>query len=78
MKRPVVITLLIVALALVCTGIGAVLFFANGFAVNNPFDVVQISSELEESKTLEVDVEEPVSLQIEDDAGAVTVTGADH
>lgn len=77
MKRPVVIALLIVALALVCVGIGSVIFFVNGFAVNNPFDVVQIASELEESKTLKVDVEKPVTLTIEDDAGAVTVTGAD-
>lgn len=77
MKRPVVIALLIVALALVCVGIGSVIFFVNGFAVNNPFDAAQIASELEESKTLEVDVEEPVILKIESDAGAVTVTGAD-
>jgi DUF4097 and DUF4098 domain-containing protein YvlB len=77
MKRPVVITLLIVALALVCVGIGSVVYFANGFTVNNPFDVMQISSQLEESKTLEVDLEKPVSLKIEDDSGAVTVTGGD-
>jgi hypothetical protein len=77
MKRPVVIGLLIVALALVCVGIGSVVFFANGFNINNPFDVVQIASELEESKTLDVDAEKPVNLKIQDDAGAVTVTGAD-
>jgi hypothetical protein len=76
MKRPVVIGLLIVALALVCVGIGSVIFFVNGFAVNNPFDAVQIASELEESKTLDVDTEKPVILTIEDDAGAITVTGA--
>ena len=77
MKRPVIITLLIVALALVCVGIGSVIFFANGFAINNPFDVMNIPSVLEESKTLEVDAEKPVTLKIEDDAGAVTVTGGD-
>lgn len=77
MKRPVIISLLIVALALVCVGIGSVIYFANGFAMNNPFDVVQISSQLEESKTLEVDPEKPVSLKIEDESGAVTVTGGD-
>ena len=77
MKRPVIITLLIVALALVCVGIGSVIYFANGFALNNPFDVVQISSQLEESKTLKVDAEKPVNLKIEDDSGAVTVTGGD-
>ena len=77
MKRPVIIGLLIVALALVCVGIGSVIFFANGFNINNPFDVMNIPSVLEESKTLEVDAEKPVTLKVEDDAGAVTVTGAD-
>ncbi|MEO7839879.1 MAG: hypothetical protein ABIU06_11060, partial [Anaerolineales bacterium] len=71
MKRPVVITLLVIALALVCIGIGAVIFFgANaGFATNNPFDVRNISSELEESKTLEVDTEKPLTLIVANAAG---------
>lgn len=77
MKRPVIITLLIVALALVCVGIGSVIFFANNFAVNNPFDVMNIPSVLEESKTLEVDAEKPVTLKVQNDSGAVTITGAD-
>jgi hypothetical protein len=78
MKRPLIIALLIAALLFVCTGIGAVIFFtANGFATNNPFDVRNISSALEESKTLKVDVEKPVTLKVADDAGSVTVTGAD-
>lgn len=77
MKRPVVIALLIVALALVCVGIGSVIFFANGFNINNPFDVMNVPSVLEESKSIEVDAEKPVTLKVEDDAGAVTVTGAD-
>ena len=53
MKRPIVIILLTVALILVCLGIGAVVFFAanGGFPTNNPFDVRNISSQLEESKT---------------------------
>ena len=79
MKRPIVITLLIVALALVCAGIGAVIFFAanGGFPTNNPFDVRNISSQLEESKTVKVDTKKPLTLKVADDAGDVTVTGAD-
>ncbi len=75
MKKPIVITLLIVALALVCVGIGAVVFFvAGGFPTNNPFDVRNISSTLEESKTFKVDAEKPITLKVIDDAGDVTVT----
>src|SRR5262245_26596895 len=79
MKRPIVLTLLIVALVLVCLGIGTVIFFAanNGFRTNNPFDRRNISSELEENKTLKVDVEKPLTLKVISDAGDVTVTGAD-
>jgi len=77
MKRPVVIVLLIVALALVCVGIGSVIFFANGFRTNNPFDRLNISSQLEESKTLKVDVEKPLTLKVNSAAGDVTVTGGD-
>lgn len=79
MKRPVIITLLIVALVLVCLGIGSVIFFATngGFRANNPFDRRNIPSQLEESKTIKVDAEKPITLKVTDDAGAVTVTGAD-
>jgi DUF4097 and DUF4098 domain-containing protein YvlB len=77
MKRPVVITLLVVALVLVCAGIGSVIYFANGFQTNNPFNRRNISSVLEESKTLKVDAEKPLTLTVTDDSGAVTVTGAD-
>ena len=77
MKRPVVIALLVVALVLVCVGIGSVIYFANGFQTNNPFDRRNIPSVLEESKTLKVDAEKPVTLKVIDDAGGVTVTGAD-
>jgi len=79
MKRPVVIVLLTIALTLVCAGIGAVIFFVanNGFLTNNPFDVRNISSSLEESKTLKVDPEKPLTLKVVDDAGAVTIRGAD-
>jgi DUF4097 and DUF4098 domain-containing protein YvlB len=77
MKRPVVITLLGIALALVCVGIGSVIYFANGFPTNNPFDRNNIPSVLEESKTLKVDIEKRLALKVEDAAGDVTVTGGD-
>lgn len=76
MKKPIVITLLIVALALVCVGIGSVIYFANGFPTNNPFDRRNISSQVEESKTLKVDTEKPLTLKVNSAAGNVTVTGA--
>jgi len=79
MKRSIVIAMLAVALTLVCVGIGAVLFFTfnGGFPINNPFDVRNISSQVEESKTLKVDAKKPVTLEVTDDAGDVTVTGGD-
>src|SRR5512133_2953943 len=79
MKRPVIIAFLIVALVLVCTGIGAVAFFTvnNGFASNNPFDRRNISSQVEENKTLKVDAGKPIALIVIDEAGGVTLTGAD-
>lgn len=77
MKRPVVIALLIVALVLVCAGIGSVIYFANGFATNNPFDVMNIPSTLEESKAIKVDAEKPLTLNVVDASGSVTVTGVD-
>ena len=78
MKRPVIIALLIVALALVCAGIVAVAFFRlNDFANNNPFDTRNIASEVEESKTFQVDSDKPLTLKVVVAAGEVTVTGAD-
>lgn len=79
MKRPVVIALLIVALALVCAGIAAVAFFAanGGFPTNSPFDTRNISSQMEETKTVKVDAEKPVTLNVENAAGSVTITGGD-
>jgi DUF4097 and DUF4098 domain-containing protein YvlB len=79
MKRPIVISLLVIALAFVCLGIGAVIFFTanGGFPTNNPFDRNNIASALEESKTLNVDAEKPLSLKVIDDSGSVTVTGAE-
>ena len=79
MKRPIVITLLGIALTLVCLGIGAVIFFtaSGGFPTNNPFDTQNISSVLEESKTLKVDTEKTLTLKVTDDSGDVIITGAD-
>lgn len=76
MKRPVVITLLIVALVLVCAGIGSVVFFAfNGGLPTILSDAPLLSSQGEESEILEV--EGPVTLKVVDESGKVTVTGAD-
>ncbi len=79
MKRPLVIALLIIALLFVLAGIGAVAFFTanGGFQTNSPFDRNNISSVVEESKTLKVDVKKTVTLKVADDAGDVTVTGGD-
>ncbi len=77
MKRRIVITLLGTALAVVGIGIGSVIYFANGFATNNPFDRRNISSVLEENKIIKVDAEKPVILNVFDDSGSVTITGAD-
>ena len=79
MKRPIVISLLVIALAFVCLGIGAVVFFTanGGFPTNNPFDVNNVPSILEERETLNVDAEKPVSLRVTNAAGIVTVTGAE-
>ncbi len=77
MKKPVVITLLALALVLICVGIGSVVYFANGFQTNNPFDRNNISSVLEESQTLKIDAEKPLTLKVADDAGNVTVLGGD-
>src|SRR5688572_1807388 len=79
MKRPIIIALLVAALVLVLVGIGAVIFFTanGGFSTNNPFDRRNVPSVLEESKTLKVETEKPLTLKVTDDSGYVTVTGAD-
>lgn len=80
MKRPIIIILLIAALLLVCTGIGAVVFFAmnRGLPASLPFlNQRLLSATVEESKTLKIDTDEPVKLKVIDDAGGVTVVGAD-
>ena len=79
MKRPVVVTLLAAALALVCLGIVAVIFFtANArFSTNNPFDRKNVPSTLEENKTLEINPDELILLKVNSDSGSVSITGAD-
>jgi DUF4097 and DUF4098 domain-containing protein YvlB len=79
MNRPIVITLLVIAMAFVCLGIGAVVFFTanGGFRTNNPFDRRNIASALEENKTLKVDAEKPLTLKVIDHSGSVTITGAE-
>lgn len=77
MKKPVVIVLLIVALALVCVGIGSVAFFALRGADFEFFNVPIVSATAEETKSLEVDLEKPVTLRVDDDAGDVSVVGGD-
>ena len=76
MKRPIVITLLVVALLFVLAGIGAVVFFTIGTPEFGFVRHVE-SATVEESKTLKVDADKPLTLKVTDDAGNVTITGAD-
>ena len=75
MKRPVVIALLTAALLLVLAGIGAIVFFT---VQNEGFDVSLVSAAAEETKTVKVDAEKPVQLNVSNDAGDVTVVGSDE
>ena len=78
MKRPIVIVLLTIALVFVLAGIGGVLFFAvrgGGFPTDILPNSTSFSAEAEESETLQVDG--AVTLKVVDDAGDVTITGAD-
>lgn len=77
MKRPVVIALLVIALLFVLTGIGAVAFFAINNGGNFFTGRMQSFATVEESKTVKVDAESPIILKVIDDAGSVTVVGAD-
>lgn len=77
MKRPVVIGILVVALLFVLAGIGAVVFFAVRGADFAVFNVPLVSAAAEESKTLKVDAKESVILSVDDDAGDVSIVGAD-
>lgn len=77
MKRPIVIVLLTLALVFVLAGIGAVMYFAaHPILTGVTFDDgPRITASAEENQTLDVDG--PVSLKVVDDAGDVTITGAD-
>lgn len=78
MKRPVLITSLIVALVLVCLGIGAVIFF--GISRGLPtdlrfFEANRVSATATESK--DYSSEGITSLEVQNDAGDVHITGGD-
>ncbi|MFZ5879887.1 MAG: hypothetical protein ACOY0R_11000, partial [Chloroflexota bacterium] len=73
MKKTLTIIALIVALVLVCAGIGGVAFFTLGPAVSTTFNVDLVSASSDETKTVEIG--KTVALQVEDDAGNVTVQG---
>ena len=77
MKRPLVIALLVLALLFVMAGIGAVAFFTVRVADFAVFDVPLVTATAEESKTLKIDAKKPVTLNVDDDAGAVSVVGGD-
>lgn len=77
MKRPLVIALLVLALLFVLAGIGAVVFFAVRGADFAAFNVPLVSATAEENKTLKVDAEKSVTLSVDDDAGDVSIVGAD-
>ena len=78
MKRPIIITLLVAALVLVLAGIGAVIFFSvRGNGGNFFTGRTQPFATVQESKTLQEDAKKTVTLKVIDDAGSVTVIGAD-
>jgi DUF4097 and DUF4098 domain-containing protein YvlB len=77
MKRPIVIGLLVVALLFVLAGIGVVTLFTLRSADFGVFNVPLVSATVEESKMLKIDAEQPVTLNVDNDAGEVTVVGAD-
>lgn len=74
MKRPIVIILLVAALLFVLAGIAGTLFFTFG-SRGSVFNPNLVSATAEESKTLKV--KGPVTLKVVDDAGSVTIVGAD-
>lgn len=77
MRRSVVIVLLVIALLLVLTGIGAVLFFTARAGGNLFTGRMQAQATAEENKTLKVDANTPVTLRVIDDAGSVSIVGGD-
>jgi len=77
MKRPLLITLLSVALLLVAAAISATVYFAARNGIDSFLVAPQDSATMDESKTFKVDSKKTVNLSIIDDAGSVTVIGAD-
>ena len=77
MRRSVVIVLLVIALLFVLTGIGAVLLFTARAGGDFFTGRMQAYATAEESKTLKVDIKMPVTLNVIDDAGGITIVGAD-
>ncbi len=77
MKRPIIIALLVAALVLVLAGIGAVILFTARGGANFFAGGTQPFATLEESKTVKVDAGTPVTLKVIDDAGSVTIVGAE-
>ncbi len=77
MKRAVVIILLAFAFLFVLAGIAAVVFFSTGMGGNLFSGRMQFSATAEESKSIKIDPENSVTLKVTDDAGSVTITGAD-
>ena len=76
MKKPLVITLLVLALLFVLAGIGAVVFFTARNVGSFVLDRPSVSATAEESKTLNVEGG-PVNLIVNDGAGDVSVIGGD-
>jgi len=77
MKRPLVIALLVLALLFILAGIGAVVLFALRAADFAIFEVPLVSATAEESKSIKVDTDKPVTLNVNNDAGKVSIVGAD-
>lgn len=77
MKRPIVISLLVIALVCVLAGIGASLFFS--FEQMRGRDILFSrnlnSATAEETKTLNTDG--PITLNVRNDAGVVSIVGAE-
>ncbi|MBK9928189.1 MAG: DUF4097 family beta strand repeat protein [Anaerolineales bacterium] len=77
MKRPIVITLLVLALLFVLAGIGGVVFFATRGSGDFFTGRMTDHATIEENKILKVDAETPVKLKVVNGAGNVTIIGAD-
>ncbi len=76
MKRPIVISLLVIALLCVLAGIGASLFFTfDRLRGRDLFSRDLFSATAEETKTLHTDG--PITLNVENDAGVVSIVGAE-